>query len=454
MAEPIPSLLRPDDLNGFVWQEHLVGEWKSIKVFLDNGKIPSMIFWWPPGCGKTTLAHIISKKINSDFFHLSWVTSKKEDLKKMVDQAKINQQYGKQTIIFLDEIHRWNKAQQDTLLPFVEKWIITLIGATTENPSFTINNALLSRCRVFVFEKLSEKEIFDFIKKNLKKILANPPSPSRLPGIPYQSLSQGGIKISDENIWLASRLGNWDLRNSLNVLEAAILMKKWQTHPTSLVREELKITDQDILSAWQKKVYYDRDGEEHYNIISAVHKSLRDSDPDAACYWIQRMLMWWEDPLYIARRLLRFASEDIWPADNNALLLANQVYDAIAKIWMPECDVFLFQLAIYLAKAKKNNSAYMTAIETKQDVQKYGNLPVPMNIRNAPTKLMKEIGYGKDYKYAHNEMRNVKWKIWDEKKLNKKWEENWFQNMIGYDTSGIDQQHFPDELKWRKYISQ
>ena len=355
-----------------------------------------MIFRGPPWCWKTTIAHIISQTLQADFFYLSWVTSKKDDLLKLVDQAKINFQYGKSTIIFLDEIHRWNKAQQDTLLPYVEKWTVILIGATTENPSFTVNNALLSRCRVFVFEKLSDEEIFDFIKKQFPLILKKHPN----------------LQLTDEHILLISKLGNGDLRNALNILESTIFLAK-----------EWIITDQIILQAWQKTVYYDRDGEEHYNIISAIHKSLRDSDPDAACYRVQRMLMGGEDPLYLARRLLRFASEDIWPADNNALLLANQVYDAVAKLWKPECDVFLFQLAIYLAKAKKDNIAYRTALATRADVEKYGNLPVPLHLRNAPTKLMEDLNYGKWYKYAHD-----------------------------YPDAKVDQEHFPPELKGRIYI--
>ncbi len=395
MFEPLSSFLRPQSLEEFVWQSHIVGPDKPLSIFLSSGKIPSMIFRGPPWCGKTTVAHIIAQNMQSDFFYLSAVTSKKDDVIKIIDQAKTNLQYGKTTIIFLDEIHRRNKAQQDTLLPYVEKWTVILIGATTENPSFTVNNALLSRCRVFVFEKLSDEEICSFIQRNLPRIIEHHPD----------------IQIADEQILLISKLWNGDLRNSLNILESAIMLRKKGI-----------ITDQDILQAGQKSVYYDRDGEEHYNIISAIHKSMRDSDPDATCYRVQRMLMGGEDPLYIARRLLRFASEDIWPADNNALLLANQVYDACAKIWMPECDVFLFQLAIYLAKAKKNNVAYRTAIATRQDVEKYGNLPVPLHLRNASTKLMKDIGYGKGYKYAHD------------------------------DPSAKDQEHFPKELKGRKYL--
>lgn len=395
MLEPIASFLRPQNLDEFVGQVHLVGENKPIRVFLQNGNIPSMIFRWPPGCGKTTMAHIISQTLQADFFPLSWVTSKKDDVIKLIEQAKLNRQYGKQTIIFLDEIHRWNKAQQDTLLPYVEKWIIILIGATTENPSFTINNALLSRCRVFVFEKLSEQEISDFIATNLPKVLKEFPD----------------LLITDANILLIAKLANGDLRNALNLLESALLLKKTG-----------ELSEQDILAAGQQQVYYDRDGEEHYNIISAVHKSLRDSDADAACYWIQRMLVGGEDPLYIARRLLRFASEDIGPADNNALLLANVTYDAIAKIWLPECRVFLMQLAIYLAKAPKNNVAYRVDLATIADIEKYGNLPVPKVIRNAPTKLMKDEWYGEGYKYFHD------------------------------DPSAKDQEHMPEELKGRKYI--
>ena len=395
--EPLSSYVRPQNLEDFIWQSHLVWPNKPLSVFLQSGKVPSMIFRGPPGCGKTTIAHIISQTLQADFFYLSWVTSKKEDLLKLVDQAKLNFQYGKSTIIFLDEIHRRNKAQQDTLLPYVEKGTVTLIWATTENPSFTVNNALLSRCRVFVFEKLSDQEIFEFIKKQFPLILKKHPN----------------ISLTDEYLHLISKLGNWDLRNALNILESAIFFAK-----------DGILTDQIILQAWQKTVYYDRNGEEHYNIISAIHKSLRDSDGDAACYWVQRMLMGGEDPLYLARRLLRFASEDIWPADNNALLLANQVYDAVAKLWMPECDVFLFQLTIYLAKAKKNNIAYRTAIATRQDVEKYGNLPVPLHLRNAPTKLMKELQYGTWYKYAHD-----------------------------YPDAQVEQEHFPSELTGTKYLS-
>ncbi len=392
MQTPLAALLRPTFINQLVGQSKILHQMES---YIQLGNIPSMVFWWPPWSGKTTLAIAISNELKSDFIHLSWVSSKKSDLNDIIEQAKVNKQYNKTTIIFLDEIHRWNKAQQDSLLPYVEEWLVILIGATTENPSFTINNALLSRCKVVVFEKHSEKDIEQFINDHLALIAMH--YPERI--------------INNEIIALIAQIANWDLRNALNILEAALMVKK-----------DWEIDDETIRSIFDKPLYYDRDWEEHYNIISAVHKSLRDSDGDAACYRIQRMLVWGEDPLYICRRLVRFASEDIGPADNNALLLANQVYDTCAKIGMPECDVAIFQLALYLAKAKKNNICYVISHETKRDIQKYGNLPVPLHIRNAPTKMMKELDYGKWYKYAHN-----------------------FKDAV------VDQEHFPDELKGRKY---
>lgn len=395
MTEPLSSLLRPKTIEECVGQQHLIAPGKPIRVFLEQKKIPSMLFRGPPWCGKTTMARVIANTLEAETHFLSGVTSKKEDLKEIVARANTNKQYGKTTIIFLDEIHRWNKAQQDTLLPYIEKGDIILIGATTENPSFSINSALLSRSRTFVFERLSEDDITNFIKKNRSKIQSSHPK----------------IIASDEIFSYIAKLGNWDLRNSLNILESAIFLKK-----------QGELTQEDIKIAGQKNLYYDKNGEEHYNIISAIHKSLRDSNADAACYRIQRMLSGGEDPVYIARRLLRFASEDIGPADNNALLLANQVFDAVKKVGMPECDIFLIQLALYLAKAPKNNITYKISLETKADINKYGNLPVPLDIRNAPTKLMKDLAYGKNYQYIHDNP--------DQKTSN---------------------QHFPNELKDRRY---
>lgn len=393
--EPLSSILRPKSLENFVGQTHLVWEDMPISTFIKNKKIPSMLFWGPPWCWKTTLAEIIASSINAEFFQLSWVRSKKEDLNAIIEKAELNQKYWIPTLVFLDEIHRWNKSQQDTLLPFVEKWTITLIGATTENPSFTVNNALLSRCRLFVFEKITPEEVYSFLVSQKEKIHKEYPD----------------IEVPEDVLNFLSNAANGDLRNAINLLESALLLLwRWE------------LTTEHLIKAWSQQVYYDRDGEEHYNIISAVHKSLRDSDPHAACYWIQRMLVAWEDPLYIARRLLRFASEDIWLADNNALLLANQVYDAVSKVGMPECWIFLMQLAVYLWRAPKSNLVYKIDNQTKADVQKYGNLPVPMHIRNAPTKMMSELGYWKWYKYAHD-----------------------------YPWAKVDQEHFPDKLKWRKY---
>ncbi len=392
MQQPLAALLRPEKLDEIVGQKTIIDQMRS---YITSGKIPSMIFWWPPGSWKTTLATVLSHELEADFVHLSWVSSKKSDLSEIIYQAQRNKWYQKRTIVFLDEIHRWNKAQQDALLPYVEDGTIILIWATTENPSFTINNALLSRSKVIVFDKLSEDNIIKFIEGHMKNVQWHYP----------------WIEIPIEAIELIWRLANGDLRNALNLLEGWLMVQQ-----SGILNAEA------ILAAYGKPVYYDRNGEEHYNIISAVHKSLRDSDGDAACYRIMRMLKWGEDPLYVCRRLIRFASEDIGPADNNALLLANTTYDVCAKLGMPECDNAIMQLALYLAKAKKNNICYVISQETKADIERFGNLPVPMHIRNAPSKLMKNLWYGKWYKYAHD-----------------------------FENAEVDQEHMPDELKGRKY---
>lgn len=377
--EPLASKYRPKTLDDFIGQEHLVGENGPIRKFLDTGRIPSMIFWGPPGIGKTTLAYIISLNLYYDFHKLQAVSAGKDQLRKIIKIALNNQQYGRKTILFLDEIHRWNKAQQDALLPYVEKGIVILIGATTENPSFTVNSALLSRTKVFVFNQPTEEAIVKHLKKIGEKEYSE-------------------ITIGEKEYEMMGNLANGDIRSALNILEMAATLAESEKKDN----KKAKITTDILKNTVQKPVYYDKDGEEHYNIISAIHKSMRSSNPDAACYWVGRMLEAGEDPLYIARRMLRFASEDVGNADPNAVILANNIYEACQKLGMPECETHLMQLAIYLSKAPKDNTAYKVELEVKKDIQEYGNLPVPLNIRNAETKLMKALGYGKGYQYDHD----------------------------------------------------
>ncbi len=398
--EPLASKYRPSSLDGFIGQEHLVGESGPIRRFLQSGNIPSMIFWGPPGTGKTTLAYIISLNLYYDFYKMQAVASGKDALRKVIKIAIANQQYNKKTVLFLDEIHRWNKAQQDALLPYVEKGIIILIGATTENPSFTINSALLSRTKVFVFNQQTEQDIENLIKDIAKK------------EYPDISLPKKSIEILGE-------LANGDIRSALNILEMGATL----VQAAKGDKKKATLSPETLYEVVQKPLYYDKNGEEHFNIISAIHKSMRSSNPDAAIYWVERMLSSGEDPLYVARRLLRFASEDIGNADPQAVILANSVYESCQKLGMPECGVFLIQLAIYLSNAPKDNSAYVAEIKAKEDIEKFGNLPVPMNLRNAESKLMKELGYGEGYEYDHD-LEGKKSK----------------------------QQCLPDKLKGRKYI--
>lgn len=396
--EPLASKYRASTLDEFIGQEHLVGSGKAIREFVKNNKIPSMIFWGPPGTGKTTLAYILSKTLNYDFYKLSAVMSGKDNLKKIITKALKAYKENRSSILFLDEIHRWNKSQQDALLPYVEKGVITLIGATTENPSFSLIPALLSRTRVFTFKKHDKNDVLKFIEFILERL----------------KLDNEVIKVDKESKELIAKLSDGDLRNASNILESLI----------TLSGESKKITKETIKNSVENFLQYESRGEDHFNIISAIHKSLRDSDPNAAIYWVTRMLVGGEDPLYIARRLLRFASEDIGNSDPQALILANTVFESCQKLGRPECDIFLIQLCEYLGKAPKSNASYVALSQAQEDVYKYGSLPVPMVIRNAPTKLMKDLGYGKGYKYAPE-----------------------------YKDKKLDQQHFPDELKDRKYLN-
>lgn len=366
--------MRPKNLDEFLGQEDIVGPGKILRRAIEQDEIPSMILWGPPGSGKTTLAKIIAETTKAYFEQISAVNDGKKELRAVVERAEEASRLGQKTILFIDEIHRWNKSQQDALLPQIENGVLILIGATTENPSFEIVNALLSRCRVFVLNKLSPQQIEKIILKAIKD--------------KERGLGMIQIKIDKTATALLARMSDGDARVALNVLEYASGLSK-------------KINRQTIKEAFQKSyLKYDKNGEEHYNIISALHKAMRGSDADAALYWLARMLEGGEDPLYIARRLVRFASEDIGLANSRALEQTVAAYQACHFIGMPECNVILAQAVVYLAKCKKSNQLYKAYEAARTDVEKYGNLPVPLHLRNAPTKLMKELGYGKDYKYS------------------------------------------------------
>ena len=378
-ASPLASRLRPETLDTFVGQKHLLGKGKLLRQLIDQDQIPSMIFWGPPGVGKTTLASIIARRTNAEFINFSAVTSGIKEIKDVMAKAERSRQMGIRTVVFVDEIHRFNKAQQDAFLPYVEKGSIILIGATTENPSFEINAALLSRCRVFVLQALSADDLMELLHNALK-------SPK---GLGYLT-----VDISEELLHAIAMFANGDARTALNVLEMAVTNGEISPEKTTVTKE---ILEQCIS---KKSLLYDKNGEEHYNLISALHKSMRNSDPDAAVYWLARMLEAGEDPLYIARRLIRFASEDIGLADNQALSLAVSVYQACHFLGMPECSIHLTQAVVYLSLAPRSNSVYV-AYE-QRDAQTMLSEPVPLVIRNAPTGLMKDLDYGKGYIYAHD----------------------------------------------------
>lgn len=378
---PLANRVRPMTLEDFVGQQHLIGNGKILREIIDQDNIPSLIFWGPPGVGKTTLAEIIAKKTQANFITFSAVTSGINDIKKVMKEAEMNREMGQKTIVFIDEIHRFNKAQQDAFLPFVEKGSITLIGATTENPSFEINSALLSRCKVFVLKSLTKDDLVQLLHNTLK-------NPKAFPNLK--------VEIDDDTLNLIAAYANGDARVSLNTLEMAVINSETEDKVAKVKADDIE----QLLNT--KSLRYDKNGEEHYNIISALHKSMRNSDTDSAIYWTMRMLDGGEDPLYVARRLVRFASEDIGLADTNALNVAINAFQACQFLGMPECNVHLVECVIYLSVAPKSNATYKAVLQAEKDVKKYGNLPVPLQIRNAPTKLMKNLGYGKDYQLAHD----------------------------------------------------
>ncbi|MBU4422057.1 replication-associated recombination protein A [Candidatus Parcubacteria bacterium] len=375
--QPLPDRLRPKTLDDFFGQEHLVGKDAPLRKMIEADDIPSMIFWGPPGTGKTTLAEIIATRTGAHFNALSATSSGKKDLQAIIEEARNRLKLqNKKTILFVDEIHRWNKAQQDSLLPYVEKGIITLIGATTENPSFEIVGALLSRARVFTLNQLNEDDLLAILKNALRLYFKN------------------GIKMQFEEGSPALLIGlaGGDARALLGALELVIKLKKEKNN--AIIKKE------DIKNAYlNANLFYDKGGEEHYNIISALHKSMRGSDSDAALYWLGRMLEAGENPLYVARRLVRFASEDIGLADPNALTQAVAAYQAAHFLGMPECNTALAQVVVYMARAPKSNKLYAAYLEVQKDIREMPREPVPLHLRNAPTKLMKDLEYGKDYKY-------------------------------------------------------
>lgn len=379
---PLAARLRPRTLSEFAGQTHLLGEGKVLRRLIESDKIGSMIFWGPPGVGKTTLARIIAGRTKANFIDFSAVTSGIKEIKQVMEEAEKGRRFGSKTILFVDEIHRFNKSQQDAFLPYVEKGSIILIGATTENPSFEVNGALLSRCKVFVLQALKTEELAGLIERALKD---------------SRGFGDQDIDIAPDIINTIAEFANGDARSALSTLEMAVLNGDVDE------KGKITVTRETVEQCTQKRsLLYDKTGEEHYNLISALHKSMRNSDPDAAVYWLARMLEAGEDPLYVARRVTRFASEDIGLADPRALEVAVSAYQACHFIGMPECSVHLTEAVVYMSLAPKSNALYVAYERAKKDALTMLAEPVPLVIRNAPTKLMKELDYGKGYQYAHD----------------------------------------------------
>lgn len=394
---PLAERMRPKNLAHFIGQEKILGAGSFLRQAIEEDRVPSLLFWGPPGSGKTTLARMIATETRSHFISLSGVESGKKDLLQVIEAAKATQRLGARTILFIDEIHRWNKSQQDALLPHVENGTVTLIGATTENPSFEVNAALLSRTRVLVLERHAPENIEALLAQALER---------------DDELKSKRVMANPEALSFIAAVSGGDARAAYNILEACASLGK-------------KITVQTVESVVERShLLYDKDGEEHYNIISALHKSMRGGDADASLYWLGRMLEAGEDPLYIARRLIRFASEDVGIANSFALPQAVAAYQACQFIGMPECEVNLAQAVVYLAQSKKSNALYSAYGKVKQDIAEFPNEPVPLHLRNAPTKLMKELEYGKGYKYTPE-----------------------FQN-----AADAAQDYLPQKLKGKKYL--
>lgn len=380
-AQPLAARLRPQSLQEFVGQTHLLGPGKVLRRLIESDNISSMIFWGPPGVGKTTLARIIANHTKANFIDFSAVTSGIKEIRTVMKQAEDNRLYGSKTIVFVDEIHRFNKAQQDAFLPFVEKGSIVLIGATTENPSFEINGALLSRCKVFVLQELKTPELVALLTRALQD---------------ERGFGRIKVELAPSMLVMIANFANGDARMALSTLEMVVLNGESKGDVITVMPE----TMEQCLS--KKSLLYDKNGEEHYNIISALHKSMRNSDPDAAVYWLARMLEAGEDPMYVARRVTRFASEDVGLADPRALEIAVAAFQACHLIGMPECSVHLTEAVVYMAMAPKSNAMEVAYNTAKVDALTQLDEPVPLVIRNAPTKLMHNLGYGKGYQYAHD----------------------------------------------------